>query len=332
MGESDRWVDHAIRDQLGRSNLSAERERQLLILAQGDPNAALRQAALTELWESHSKLVIAIASRHRRAGFDLLDLVGAGHLGLHAAIERFDPNRFQSRLSAYAVSWIRWYIQDYIRRNTIPVRLPTSNAHRQLSQNSARLLAEARRRCEREGVEPTEAELATRIGERIGLPPDEVAHVLQVIRGGTLSLHQTGPNETGMPPLEETLADESHCPEDAAILRLDQAKLRKRVVALVDEILGERERIVFLSRCLADPDEIVHLDVLATRFGVSRERVYQLEASAKRKIMTALTQEGFGGMLGSNGDIQLPQTRARRRRAQPAARRREVLAVSAAAD
>ena len=78
------------------------------------------------------------------------------------------------------------------------------------------------------------------------------------------------------------------------ILRLDHAKARKRIVALAQEILGERERIVFLRRCMSDSDDATHLDSLAEQFGVSRERVYQLEASAKRKIAIALTQEGYG--------------------------------------
>jgi RNA polymerase sigma-32 factor len=311
MGDSGRWVDRAIRSQLDRSNLTVERERHLLRLAQRGASPGLRHAALTELWESHSKLVVAIASRYRRFNIELLDLVGAGHLGLHTAIERFDPDRYQTRLSTYAIGWIRWFIQDYIRRNTGPVRLPESSAHRQLAQNSIRLLADARRTCERERVEPTESALCERISRRIGLDPGDVACSLRMLQGGSLSLHQPGPGGADAPSLQDTLPDETAGTEDSTILRLDHAKLRNRIQVLAGEILGERERIVFASRCLADSDDVVHLDDLAVRFGVSIERVYQLEASAKRKIATALAQEGYTRLVGEGGEIRLPTTRAK---------------------
>jgi RNA polymerase sigma-32 factor len=313
MEEARRRNDRAIRRQIEVSNLTAERERHLLRIVGSQGNERIRQNALIELWESHSKLVVSIASRYRHLNIDLLDLIGAGHLGLHAAIGRFDPDRFESRLSTYAVGWIRWFIQDYVRRNSGPVRLPSSNAHRQLMQMRGRLLAEALRSCQRERVEPTESELCERVGRRIGLSGDEVARSMWLIRGGTLSLHAESPSEGGGPALEDTLADHAASPEDDVILRLDHAKARKRIAVLAQEILGERERIVFLSRCMSDSEDIAHLDSFADQFGVSRERVYQLEASAKRKIATALTQEGYGDFARDGTSFRLPQVRARRR-------------------
>lgn len=313
MEEVERWADRAIRRQIDQSNLSLERERQLLRIVHSGGTERTRQAALVELWESHSKLVVAIANRYRNLNIDLLDLIGAGHLGLHAAIGRFDPDRFESRLSSYAIGWIRWYIQDYIRRNSGPVRLPASNAHRQLVQMRGRLLAEARRSCQRERVDPTEGELCERIGRRIGLPGDEVARSMRLIQGGALSLHAEQSGDDGAPALEDMLADDAASPEDDVILRLDHAKARKRIATLAQEILGERERIVFLARCMSDSEDVTHLDSLAERFGVSRERVYQLEASAKRKISTALAQEGYGDFARTGANFRLPQVRARRR-------------------
>jgi hypothetical protein len=101
-------------------------------------------------------------------------------------------------------------------------------------------------------------------------------------------------------------------------LRLDHAKARKRIMALVHEVLGERERAVFLARCIGDGDEVAHLEMLAGRFGVTRERVCQLEAIAKRKIITALEREGYAEFAGGEA-IKLPPTRARRRRPKPEA-------------
>src|ERR1700722_20126818 len=183
------WLDLAIRAQLNWSNLTAERERQLLCICQNSTDGSERQAALTDLWESHSKLVIAIASRYRQSSIELADLIGAGHLGLHAAIARFDAERFEGRLANYAIGWIRWHIQDYIRRNAAPVRLPATSAHRQLAQMAGRLFADARRSCLREQVEATETELCERIGRRIGMAADEVARGIRLINGGAVSLH-----------------------------------------------------------------------------------------------------------------------------------------------
>src|ERR1700730_5027331 len=91
------WHDAAIRAQLNRSNLTADRERYLLRVCRKATDVRTRQAALIDLWESHSKLVIAIASRYRQPNIELADLIGAGHLGLHAAIARFDAERFDCR-------------------------------------------------------------------------------------------------------------------------------------------------------------------------------------------------------------------------------------------
>lgn len=331
MSDGGRWVDRAIRDQMDHANLTAERERVLLREAQNGATPAIRQAALAALWESHSKLVVSIASRYRQLNIDMLDLIGAGHLGLHTAIARFAPDRFETRLSTYAIGWIRWYIQDYIRRNASAVRLPNSAGHRQLAQLTSRLLADARRSCMRERADPTETELCTRIGRRVGLPPDEVARSLRLLQDGTLSLnHESAGHDGSMPSLQDTLADDSACSEDEVILRLDYAKMRKRIMGLVDEILGERERIVFLARCMTDNEEIAHLDSLAVQFGVSRERVYQLEASAKRKIAVALAQEGYTQFGLDGGTLRMPPARAPRRRGQPGLPRRERVAAGTA--
>lgn len=324
-------ANHAIRSQIDCSNLSAERERALLIMVRHGQDESQRQAARTELWESHSKLVVSVASRYRHPKIEFLDLVGAGHLGLHAAISRFEPDRYHSRLSTYAIGWIRWHIQDYLQRNSGPVRLPASTAHRQLLRMGTRLYAEARRNCEREQVEPTEHELCERIGRRIGLSGDEVASSLQLIRGGSISLHAQPGGDTAAPALAETLADGSAASEDDVILRLDHAKARKRIMTLAEEILGERERTVFFARCMTDSDDIAHLASLAGQMGVSSERVYQLEASAKRKIATALAGEGYTDVFNSGQPLRLPTMRARRRRSSPAPAPRAMPLVAGAA-
>jgi RNA polymerase sigma-32 factor len=305
-------LDLAIRAQRNWSSLTAERERQLLRVCQTSSDTDERRAALTTLWESHSKLVVAIARRYRRHNIELVDLIGTGHLGLHTAIARFDVARFESRLATYAIAWIRWHIQDYIRRNAAPVRLPASAAHRQLARSGRRLFADARRSCERENVDATEAELHERIGRRIGLDADEVARSLRLINEGAVSIQSQPAESVGGPNLEEMLADQAASPEDDVILRLDRIKVRNRIKVLLNEILKERERAVFIARCMPDDDEVMHLETLAHRFGVTRERVCQLEASAKRKIAMALAAEGYSKSPLATAML-LPAVRAQRR-------------------
>jgi len=310
--ETSGWLDLAIRAQRNCANLGPERERELLRIYQCSTDADERQTALTTLWISHSKLVVAIATRYRRRNIELVDLIGAGHLGLHTAIARFDAERFETRLATYAIGWIRSYIQDYIRRNSAPVRLPASTAYRQLSRSARKLFADARRSCERESVDATEAELYARIGLRLGLDADEVALGLRLIHDGAISLESERPEGTSAASLQETLAVAGDSPEDDVIHRLDRAKLRKRINQLVHKVLGERERAVFVARCMQDEGAVVHLETLAQRFGVTRERVSQLEASAKRKIAAALVQEGYGSPSVA-AVFSMPAVRAQRR-------------------
>jgi RNA polymerase sigma factor (sigma-70 family) len=299
----------AVRALLRRPNLTVERERDLLRICRTGDEVARRQA-LAELWECHTKLVVAVARQFRRPDLDMTDLIGAGHLGLHAAIEGFDADRYESRLCTYAVNWIRHHIQDFIRRHAFPVRPPASPAHRQLFRTPGRLFADARRSCLREGIEPTDAELCARVGARLGLSGDEVAQCLSLARGDAVSFDAAG-GERDTRPLRNRLVAQDASPEEAVILRLDQAKLRRRVIALTKEVLGERERKVFLARCLATEDGARHRESLAAELGVTRERIYQLEVSAKRKIAAALARDGLIDPKAASAD--LPKVRAPRR-------------------
>lgn len=282
MPVADHAKSLAVRSLLRRPNLTAERERQLLRARHAGSDEAARQQALSELWESHAKLVLAVARQYHRPDLSMSELVCAGHLGMRAAIDGFDPDQGDIRLSTYAVGWIRHYIQDYIRRHAVP-RAPTlSPGQRQLFRSAGRLFADARRSCQREGVEPTEAELCARVGARVGLGRDAVA------RCAALALSDAPAAET--PSTETDSSGHGAAPDDAVILRLDHAKLRRRVTRLAQEILGERERIVFLARCVSDPPGTRQR--VAMDLGVTRERIFQLEVSAKRKIAAALAHDG----------------------------------------
>ena len=140
-------------------------------------------------------------------------------------------HRFEGRLANYAIGWIRWHIQDYIRRNAAPVRLPATTGHRQLAQMAGRLFADARKSCHREAVEATEAELCERIGRRIGWPATRspAACRLDQRRDGQPACAGDPGGTTRN--LEDTIAADTASPEEDVILRLDHAKARKRIMA-----------------------------------------------------------------------------------------------------
>jgi len=125
-----------------------------------------------------------------------------------------------------------------------------------------RMLADAQEACRREGVAATRRELLMRVAQRVGLSPAQVAHGLR----GALR----------------------HDGVAAASARPGTRHARDRVLRLVATILGERERAVFLARRAARPDDMAALHELASSLGLSVERVYELEASARRKLATAL--------------------------------------------
>lgn len=301
----------AVRALLRRPDLTVERERHLLRTRRNSSDEDKRQQALSELWEGHRKLVVALARQYQRQGVAMTELVGAGHLGMQAAIEGYDPDRLDTRLSAYAVAWIRHYIQDYIGRHAYPARPPASAAHRHLVRCAGRLFAEARRSCEREGVPPTEAELCVRVGARIGLAADEVAKCLCLAREGAPEPADPG-NVADVAPQDAQHAAAPGTPAgETEILHLDHAKLRRRVMDLTTEILGERERKVFLARCVVGAGRARHHTSLAAELGVTRERICQIEASARRKIATALSHEGL--LDPDDGPVEVFKGRAPRR-------------------
>jgi RNA polymerase sigma-32 factor len=265
----------AIRSLLRRPPLTAERERQLLVACRTGGGDALRQHALAELAHCHSKLVQAVARQFQRPDLTDADLLEAGHRGMQAAVDEFDPRGSDTRLCGYAVGWIRQYIEDYIERQ--PECSAAFDALRQLAIAAPRLFAEARRACRRECVEASERELCARVAARMGLAPDQVERWRRSKRRSRDGGDAADPDAIG-----PSFAD---------------AKLRPRVTALSQDILGVRERKVFLARCMTDPSRVRRRESLAAELGVSRERIYQLEVSAKRKIAVALAQKALPAVL-----------------------------------
>jgi RNA polymerase sigma-32 factor len=226
----------------------------------GDRDAA-RQLALANL-----RLVVKIAMEYRRAWTNVLDLIQSGNVGLLEAVQRFDPYK-GVKLTTYAVYWIRAYILKYIMDNYRTVRLGRSRAQRKLFFR----LNKEKRQLEREGFEVEPKLLA----ERLEVSEADVIDMDQRMSQGDLSLNAPARRDEPGAEYGDFVPIGGQSAEDS----LGESELRHVFLEKVQEFaaeLDERDRRIIDERILADDQRT--LQELADEFGVSRERVRQLEA------------------------------------------------------
>jgi RNA polymerase sigma-32 factor len=247
--------------------LTPEEERVLALRwrEQKDP------AAAQHLVLSNLRFVVKIAFEYRPYGIRLLDLVQEGNLGLLVAVDRFEPDR-NVRLTTYAVWWIRAYIQEYIRRSWSLVRFGTTRAE----QRCFYQLRRERQKLEREGGKADPASLA----RALGVTPAELERIEARITRRDLSLDDPAyidADETR----GERLADDTPGPE-AAVAATEAGRRTRAGVWRALATLDERERTIIERRYLHGKSAT--LRELGDAFGISGERVRQLEARAKAKM------------------------------------------------
>jgi len=228
------------------------------------------QDALT-LVTANLRLVVKIAHEFARASRNLLDLIQEGNIGLMEAVKNFDPYR-GIRFPSYAVWWIRAYIIRYLMNNWRLVKIGTTQAQRKLFFN----LRKESERLEAEGFSPQPKLLA----QRIGVKESEVREMQERMGQSEISLDQpTGPDEDT--PLLNLLPDSGSNPEDAAA-EAEWRDFAKEKVEQFAATLKGKELEIFQHRLLAE--EPLTLQEIGERFGISRERVRQIETRLKRKL------------------------------------------------
>ncbi len=242
--------------------ISREQEHALAVrwVEHGDRDAA-RQLVLANL-----RLVVKIAMEYRRAWTNVLDLIQEGNVGLLQATQRFDPYK-GVKLSSYAVYWIRAYILKYILDNIRLVRLGKTRAERKLFFR----LNKEKRRLEREGFEVEPKLLA----ERLDVSESDVTDMEQRLSRSDLSLQAPAWSGDDGREVGDTLSGGGASAEQ----NVGDAELRRVFLDRVREFaqtLDPRDRRIVDARILAE--EPLSLQELGTEFGVSRERVRQLEA------------------------------------------------------
>jgi RNA polymerase sigma-32 factor len=236
--------------------------------------------ALHKLAHAHMRLVIAIAARFRHYGLPLADLIQEGHVGLLEAAARFEPDR-EVRFSTYATWWIRAAIQDYVLRNWSIVRGGTSSNQKALFFNLRRLRAKLARHGD---VAPSAA--FAQIATALGVSRRDVELMNARLSGPDVSLNAPlTDSESGADERGDFLVDGNPLPDEAVGARIDSGR---RIIWLRDAMakLSDREALIMRARKLSE--DSATLESLASRLGVSKERVRQIEARALEKLRRTL--------------------------------------------
>ncbi len=237
------------------------------------------QDAAHQLVTSHLRLVAKIARGYLGYGLPIADLISEGHIGLLQALERFEPER-GFRFSTYAVWWSKAAIQEYVLRSWSLVRMGTTASHRKLFFNLRK--AKSRISALDEGdMRPDQVKL---IAKRLSVTERAVIDMNRRL-GGDASLNDTIREGRDSAEWQDLLVGESPDQERMLAAR-EEFDNRRSALSVVLRALNPRERRIFEGRRLAD--DPITLAELADEFGVSRERVRQIEARAFAKVQTAV--------------------------------------------
>ena len=255
--------------------ISREEEQALAIRwrEEGDVEAA-RRLVLANL-----RLVVKIAMEYRRAWANTLDLIQEGNLGLMQALQRFDPAQ-GVKLSSYGAYWIRAYILKYILDNIRIVRLGRSRAERKLFFR----MNKEKRELEREGFRPEPRLLA----ERLDVSEEDIVNMEQRLAEPELSLNAPVRRDQDSSERGDFIPAQTLSAEDTVA----SAEVRRIFLEKVGEFtedLDERDRQILEERLLAGEPRT--LQELGKEFGVSRERVRQLEARLVKRLSEYMKQE-----------------------------------------
>ena len=232
--------------------------------------------AARQLVLSHLRLLVAVSRNYLGYGLPQADLIQEGNIGLMKAVHRFDPER-GVRLVSFALHWIRAEIHEHVLRNWRLVKIATTKAQRKLFFNL--------RSMKRTSAALTRAEAKT-IAKKLGVKPEEVLEMETRISGGDVSLDPTPGDEDAVTPIAY-LAD----PEDepAEILeRRQTASNRSKGLRTAMSQLDDRSRRIIEARWLREDDDAATLQELANEYGVSAERIRQIESKALKTMRSQM--------------------------------------------
>ena len=250
----------------------------------GDTEAAHR------LVTSHLRLVAKIAMGYRGYGLPLSELISEGNVGMMQAVKRFDPDR-GFRLATYAMWWIRAAIQEYILHSWSLVKIGTTAAQKKLFFNLRKLKGQLQ--AIDEGDLPPEH--VQKIAKELGVAEEEVVNMNRRLAAPDHSLNAPL-RVDGEGEWQDWLVDEAESQEIRLAERQELGK-RKRLLVNAMKQLNERERHILTERRLKD--EPTTLEDLSRVYGISRERVRQIEVRAFEKLQKAIRNAALEERLGA---------------------------------
>jgi len=256
--------------------------------------------AAHQLVTSHLRLVAKIAMGYRGYGLPVGDLISEGNVGLMHAVKRFEPER-GFRLATYAMWWIRASIQEYILHSWSLVKIGTTAAQKKLFFNLRRLKGEVRA-LEEGDLTPEQAEA---IARRLDVAETDVVEMNRRLAARDQSLNAPL-KEEGEGEWQDWLEERAPS-QESALLESRESAHRRRLLAGALGKLNERERHILIERRLTDEPKT--LEELSQDYGISRERVRQIEVRAFEKLqkaMKAAEQEAQRSASEARADFRKP--------------------------
>lgn len=242
------------------------------------------EAALHRLINAYMRLAISMASKFRRYGAPMNDLIQEAGLGLMKAADKFDPDR-GVRFSTYAVWWIKASIQDYVMRNWSMVRTGSTSPQKSLFFNLRRVQARLEREAGARGEKLDQHQMRQMIASEVGVPLNDVEMMEGRLSGSDFSLNATQSSEDEGREWIDTLEDNSDQADEIVTRDHDMDTLRSWLVDALQG-LNERERFIVCERKLRGASRT--LESLGKELGLSKERVRQLEVAAFSKMRRSL--------------------------------------------
>ncbi len=256
--------------------------------------------AAEQLVTSHLRLVAKIAMGYRGYGLPIGEVISEGNVGLMQAVKKFDPEK-GFRLATYAMWWIRASIQEYILRSWSLVKMGTTAAQKKLFFNLRKMKGQMKA-LEEGDMRPDQVAL---IAQKLGVTEDDVTSMNRRLSGPDASLNAPLRSD-GESEWQDWLADDS-ADQETILAERDELDERQQLLRDAMQELSEREQRIIRARRLQE--EPATLEELSSQFGVSRERVRQIEVRAFEKLqkamkLAALKRHQFGA--GAQEPAALP--------------------------
>jgi len=226
---------------------------------------------------SHLRLVISVARGYLGYGLPHADLIQEGNIGLMKAVKRFDPER-GVRLVSFAIHWIKAEIHEYILKNWRMVKIATTKAQRKLFFNLRSL---------KQGMSTLGPDEVEAMAEHLNVKPEEVIEMETRLSGQDVALEPLGEDDEHYAPIAYLAAEESGEPT-AVLERREYDQLQGEGLRGALQALDSRSRDIVARRWLADEGEGATLHELAAEYGVSAERIRQIETRALQKMRGSL--------------------------------------------